>query len=92
MPNALSDQERKVVEFASEGYTDLRIGKELDIRSSSVQTYWKRIKTKLAASNKAQCVAIYLRFRYQERIDELTAELVKARAHNLVTHAIDEGA
>jgi len=56
----LSAREAQIVEFASQGMTDLRIASELGISAATVASYWARIRSKLGVTSRTHAVALHL--------------------------------
>jgi DNA-binding CsgD family transcriptional regulator len=57
---ALSDQERRILNSAAEGAPDKTIAGKLNIQRGTILSHWGRIREKLGANDRAQCVAIGL--------------------------------
>jgi LuxR family transcriptional regulator, quorum-sensing system regulator BjaR1 len=55
--DALTERERHFVEFAAIGMTDKQIARQTDLAPETVRTYWKRIRRKLKATDRAHAVA-----------------------------------
>ena len=56
----LSPRELLLVSLAAKGLTDKEIAGHISIGVPTIKTYWQRIRQKLGAANRAQCVARYL--------------------------------
>ena len=58
-PNRLSrpSREAQVLSLAAEGMTDKQIASELGISLATVDTYWRRIRTKFGSSSRTEAVA-----------------------------------
>ena len=57
---ALSPQERRILHLAAGGQSDKEISRELGIHRSTLLTHWGRLRTKLAATDRAHAVAVGL--------------------------------
>ena len=55
--SALSSREREIVLLAARGLTDKEIKRRLGVSTSTVATYWKRIRDKLDTVNRAEAIA-----------------------------------
>lgn len=62
---ALSEREQEVLLLAADGLTDKEIAKRLEIGAKTVRTYWDRMRAKLSASSRTQCLAMALREAYE---------------------------
>ena len=60
--------------MAADGLTDQQIANALDIRVSTVNTYWIRIRGKLGQLNRAELIAITIRHSAEESLSELQRE------------------
>ncbi len=58
---ALSEREREVLFLAADGLTDKEIAVRLQIGTKTVRTYWDRMRAKLGAASRTQCLALALR-------------------------------
>jgi DNA-binding NarL/FixJ family response regulator len=57
-PEALRpNREAQVLSFAAEGMTDKQIAAELGISLATVDTYWRRIRTKFDSTSRTEAVA-----------------------------------
>lgn len=65
----LSDQEKIVLRFASEGFTDREIAARMSVSEKTIDTYWSRIRQKLEARNRTHAVAIA--FKEEQQLDPL---------------------
>lgn len=54
----LNDREVEILNLVARGMTDPQIAKRLNISPYTVHTYLARVRVKLRAHNKAQCVAL----------------------------------
>jgi DNA-binding CsgD family transcriptional regulator len=54
----LNDREIEILNLVARGLTDPAIAKRLNISPYTVHTYLARVRVKLRAHNKAQCVAL----------------------------------
>jgi PAS domain S-box-containing protein len=70
----LSDRERQLIEFASNGFTDTAIANRLGISEATVATYWGRIRSKYGPLPRPELIAILVREKYEEEIDSLKSE------------------
>ena len=61
MKTDLSPREMKVLELASEGYTDDMIAQELSIETGTVNSYWVRIRGKRGHFSRTELVARFVR-------------------------------
>lgn len=57
---ALSPQERRILHLAAGGQSDKEIARELNIHRSTLLTHWGRLRSKLAATDRAHAVAVGL--------------------------------
>ena len=57
---ALSPQERRILQLAAGGQSDKEIARDLDIHRSTLLTHWSRLRSKLAATDRAHAVAVGL--------------------------------
>lgn len=62
---SLSDREREVLFLAADGLTDKEIAVRLNIGVKTVRTYWERMREKLGAASRTQCLAMALRSAYE---------------------------
>lgn len=60
MRSELSDRERTVLEFATKGFTDDMIARELGIEKGTVNSYWVRIRGKQGHFSRTELVARYV--------------------------------
>ena len=65
----LSDQETAVLRLAAEGLTDREIARRMKVSEKTVDTYWSRIRQKLAARNRTHAVAIAYKAAYRDPRD-----------------------
>jgi len=99
---ALSAREREVLDLAVEGRTDDEIGHALGITSSTVNSYWGRVRGKLGQLSRTELVGLVLRhesgLRYaslvaqHERLQKLHAEVLAEVAERGRTAASAEAA
>lgn len=80
--NALSAREDSVLQLAARGLTDQQIANELGIRVSTVTTYWIRIRGKLGQLNRAELIALSVRQRSQETLNDLKRLVGDLHAEN----------
>lgn len=78
-PEVLSVREREIVDLAVEGHTDEQIGQLLDISTSTVNSYWVRIRGKLGQLSRTEVVSKFLRHESQLRYADLIAENERLR-------------
>src|SRR5689334_16434395 len=57
----LSTRERQILGLAVEGCTDEQIGQRLGITTSTVNSYWVRIRSKVGLLSRTEIVGGYLR-------------------------------
>lgn len=72
----LSDQERAVLDLGVEGRTDEQIAQALNIRPSTVNSYWARIRGKVGPYSRSELAAMV----FKQRLGQ---ELAHAKAENL---------
>lgn len=72
--NRLSQREDEVLKLAASGLTDQQIANVLNIRVSTVTTYWVRIRGKVGQLSRAELIALSVRQRSQEAMNELKQE------------------
>lgn len=60
LSNKLTNQERKVLCLAAQGFTDKKIALELGISTNSVQLYWERLRLRLNAASRLHAYAIWI--------------------------------
>lgn len=79
MVETLSPQENRVLELASQGHTDKGIADALDISTTTVITYWARIRSKMGNHSRSELVGDFVRkaaeievAALQSRLDQLT--------------------
>lgn len=77
--NRLSPREEAVLRHAAEGMTDQQIANTLDIRVSTVTTYWIRIRGKLGRLSRSELVAMWVRQHSQDTVDALRHEVASLR-------------
>lgn len=75
----LSGRERQIVELAVEGHTDEQIAQSLEISTSTVNSYWVRIRGKVGPFSRTEIVSKKLRTDFEERVIGLDAELEQMR-------------
>jgi len=78
------NREAQVLSLAAEGMTDRQIAAELTISLATVDTYWRRIRTKFDASSRTEAVAKALNLRSsgaitlaQQENDRLVGEMLE---------------
>jgi len=79
-PSVLSERELKIFELATLGQTDEQIARSLDIRSSTLNSYWARIRGKLGHLPRTALIAGVLVYRYEQRIEQLEQEVRQLRS------------
>jgi PAS domain S-box-containing protein len=70
----LSKREREILDFATDGLTDQQIAYRLDISTSTVNSYWVRIRGKLGPYSRTELVASVLRQQADAEMAQLRAE------------------
>lgn len=65
-------REREVLLLAAEGRTDKEIAERLGVTRGTVVTYWRRLRERTGAINRAQAVAVEMARAYRETEAELT--------------------
>ena len=55
----LTDRELEVLRLASAGNKDWQVAKALEVSTSTVTTYWNRVKMKLSVRSRSEAVAIF---------------------------------
>lgn len=66
--SVLSEREAQVLDQAVEGLTDCEIAHRLNITTSTVNSYWARIRTKSGYQNRVELIAATLKERADARI------------------------
>lgn len=84
-PTVFSVREREVVDLAVLGHTDEQIAHTLDITTSTVNSYWVRIRGKIGPLSRTEIVAKMLHAGYHEEHARMEAEI--ARLNSLLTKA-----
>ncbi|RYG47021.1 hypothetical protein EON79_08535 [bacterium] len=86
-PELLSVREREVVDLAIHGRTDEQIAQALEISTSTVNSYWVRIRGKLGFMNRTEMVAKMIHLGYKNthlgllaQIEQLSGSLAAADA------------
>jgi len=93
-PDHLSPREREILEFATQGRTDEQIAQEMGISTSTVNSYWVRIRGKVGQLSRTEIVGKALRqemvrtqlalreenFRLQQLLREQTTRLEELHA------------
>lgn len=85
--NQLSAREEEVLRLAGNGLTDQQIANVLNIKVSTVTTYWVRIRAKVGQLSRAELISLSLRQQSQETINGLRAEISRLNAELATTHA-----
>lgn len=70
----LSAREQQLIEFASNGFTDVAIATKLGISEATVATYWVRIRTKYGPLPRPELVAHAVREQYVSEVEGLKEE------------------
>jgi DNA-binding CsgD family transcriptional regulator len=78
--NQLSAREEEVLRLAGTGLTDQQIANVLNIKVSTVTTYWVRIRVKVGQLNRAELISLSLRQQSQDTINGLRAEIARLSA------------
>ena len=76
-PHRLSVREREIVDLAVEGHTDEQIAQALTISTSTVNSYWVRVRGKVGQLSRTEVVAKMLHHGYKEGQDGLLAEVAR---------------
>lgn len=71
----LSPREDAVLRHAASGMTDQQIANALEIRVSTVTTYWTRIRSKVGRLSRAELIAMTIRQRSLEIVNALRDEI-----------------
>src|SRR5579862_3843575 len=66
----LGQREKEILQYAAQGLVDKEIAAKLNIKLSTVRTYWDRIRTKLKAANRTQAVTLGMPHNLLERAGE----------------------
>lgn len=85
--DSLSAREREVVDLAVLGRTDEQIAQVLDISTSTVNSYWVRIRGKLGHISRTEIVASILRHESQLQFADLIAENERLRSSERKAHS-----
>jgi|GEM_PF-2130326 Response regulator containing a CheY-like receiver domain and an HTH DNA-binding domain len=72
-PPAVERRIDRIVELASQGYTDKEISLKLGISKHTVDTHWQRLREKMGAKNRTAAVLAYLREKVEQQSRELRA-------------------
>jgi len=70
----LSAREHQLIEFASNGLTDVAIATKLGISEATVATYWVRIRMKYGPLSRPELVAHAVREQYENEVEGLKEE------------------
>jgi PAS domain S-box-containing protein len=70
----LSAREQQLIEFASNGFTDVAIATKLGISEATVATYWVRIRMKYGPLPRPELVAHAVREQYLNEVEDLKEE------------------
>ena len=62
----LSQRENEILNYAAKGLTDIQIAHRLSIRTSTVNSYWVRIRSKVGHRSRTELVAMALRAKAEE--------------------------
>lgn len=79
-PKALSERESAILSLAVMGKTDDQISFALNITSSTVNSYWVRIRSKLGPYSRVQIVVGVLAFEHQRKVREMEAVIASLRS------------
>lgn len=79
-PELLSVREREVLDLAIEGRTDEQIAQALELSTSTVNSYWVRIRGKVGFSSRTELVSKMLRTGFKETHDGLLQEVERLKA------------
>jgi PAS domain S-box-containing protein len=71
---------RTIVEAAVRGLADKAIAAELGLSVHTVDAHWRRLRELFQAANRAETIAKYLDWRYQETVATLQREIDERRA------------
>lgn len=70
----LSQRENEILDLAIEGMTDQQIALRLEISTSTVNSYWVRVRGKLGHLSRTELVATALRDKSRHELSQLQAE------------------
>ena len=63
----LTPREREVITLVAEGFADKEIANQLKLSPRTVQTHLNTIMHKLAARNRTNAAALYIKKKYQRK-------------------------
>jgi DNA-binding CsgD family transcriptional regulator len=86
-PSLLSAREREVLDLAVEGCTDEQIAQELQITTSTVNSYWVRIRGKLGHLSRTEIVVGILRHESGQRYADLLIEIERLKTSDVQLRA-----
>ena len=75
-PIPLSARESEVMALAAQGLLDKEIATRMGVSTSSVRTYWDRMRAKLGAANRAHAIALGMPHNLIDKVDEEIGHLV----------------
>lgn len=75
----LSSREYAVLKLAASGRTDEQIAQELGVSTSTVNSYWGRVRGKMGSGSRTELVGAMLRHDFQEALDLLRQENQRLR-------------
>lgn len=70
----IPEREHQVLELAAAGLTDKEIAASLNISTETVNTYWRRIRQRFGAANRAEVVALAVRERSEGELENFAKE------------------
>ncbi len=70
----IPEREHQVLELAAAGLTDKEIAASLNISTETVNTYWRRIRQRFGAANRAEVVALAVRERSEGELESFAKE------------------
>jgi predicted ATPase/DNA-binding CsgD family transcriptional regulator/tetratricopeptide (TPR) repeat protein len=70
----VSGREEAILSLASEGVPDRIIAQRMGLSFGTVDSYWRRIRKRLNAASRTDAVAIWVRARTEERLEEVLRE------------------
>jgi PAS domain S-box-containing protein len=91
--DTLSERELKVLELAIEGLTDQQIGARIGIRTTTVNSYWVRIRGKLGHFSRTELVSRVLRQRsmYGDAVSTQKIESLENKLSEMRTAQVPAG-
>ena len=79
---SLSLREQELLNLAAQGLTDAGIAHQLGISTSTVNTYWIRIRSKMGAHSRSKLISDYLKSDSERLMQELQEE--NERLHRVI--------